>query len=135
MLYASARDTLGTGGLGYIHKQPLLEVDFVLALPQELARSSVGGKTSGRGSKTNRRKPSKETSIQATIHQDPSSLASEAGNTSAVAWRISLHLAKLLLWQSHFPTYASPILDLEKLAACSVLELGSGTGRKFGLMA
>lgn len=115
-------------GLGYLHKQPVLEVDFTIPVPAELLLPLSGG-----GGRKKKSRDAKERLLQplqcsAVIHQDPSSLASEAGNTSAVAWRVSLQLAKLLLLQHRWPKFHPPLLDLERLSQASLLELGSGTG-------
>lgn len=119
-------------GLGYVHKKPILELDFVLApprLPESEASTSFRANRKHVKAKAPHR-GTQEKHFSATINQDPSALASESGNTSAVAWRVSLLLAKLLLLQRHFPVQAAPILDLEETASKSVLELGSGTGRE-----
>ncbi|KAL1408709.1 Ribosomal protein lysine methyltransferase [Vanrija albida] len=119
-----------SGGLGYLDPTAAeIEVAFELLPP-----SSVGeARPKGRGK---RRAPT-AISVDLTVVQDPAALRARAGDTGSVLWRSSLHLAKHVLAQHHFPPAAPShaLLDGAALSSARVLELGAGTGVLASLLA
>ena len=109
-----------TGGLGYMDgKEPLLDIELVLDPPKH-ERDSF--------SKPKRKeKTPKSIVVNAKVQQDLTALKGRKGDTGSVLWRSSLHLARHILLQHHFPP-ERPLIDPKVLKASSVLELGAGTG-------
>ncbi|KAG8930689.1 hypothetical protein FRC02_003791 [Tulasnella sp. 418] len=70
---------------------------------------------------------SENKTVEIVLEQDPSSLRSRKGDTGSVLWRASVHLARYLLMEHHFPPQ-TPLLSPPKLKSARVLELGAGVG-------
>ncbi|BGP21477.1 Ribosomal protein lysine methyltransferase [Rhodotorula toruloides] len=72
-------------------------------------------------------KARQDITVEVEVHQSLGDLRNRKGDTGSVLWRISLHLARYLLQQHHFPHPSHPPL-LPSLPSSTILELGSGTG-------
>ncbi|BGP52867.1 Ribosomal protein lysine methyltransferase [Rhodotorula sphaerocarpa] len=69
----------------------------------------------------------KQVTVEVDLHQSLAALRHRKGDTGSVLWRLSVHLAKYLLREHHFPDPSRPAL-LPSLPHSTILELGSGTG-------
>ncbi|WOO82523.1 Diaminohydroxyphosphoribosylamino-pyrimidine deaminase [Vanrija pseudolonga] len=120
-----------SGGLGYLDPTAG-ELDLTIELVPPSSGEEV--KTKGRGKK---RAAAKAVSVDLVVVQDPAALRGRVGDTGSVLWRSSLHLAKHVLQQHHFPPAApdAPLLDRAALTSARVLELGAGTGVLASLLA
>ncbi|KIJ55493.1 hypothetical protein M422DRAFT_41449 [Sphaerobolus stellatus SS14] len=122
-----------TSALGSVDsKQGELAVEIIYgpleSVSNEPTSPSVGSKR--RKSTAASRKQSQKDrpkSLEITVFQDTTGLRSRKGDTGSVLWRASIHLARYLLSQLHYPSYASSV-NTSDLRLCDVIELGSGTG-------
>ncbi|TXT10812.1 hypothetical protein VHUM_02317 [Vanrija humicola] len=121
-----------SGGLGYL--DPTAEE---LELTIELVPPASSGEVKARGRGKKKPAAAKAVSIDLAVIQDPGALRARVGDTGSVLWRSSLHLARHVLQQHHFPPAApdAPLLDKAALGAARVLELGAGTGVLASLLA
>ncbi|GAA6052644.1 hypothetical protein RTBOTA2_000342 [Rhodotorula toruloides] len=94
------------------------ESDAVKSKVKKLSKASGGRKGD---------KAKQEVTVEVEVHQSLGDLRNRKGDTGSVLWRISLHLARFLLQQHHFPHPSHPPL-LPSLSSSTILELGSGTG-------
>ncbi|GAA5865483.1 hypothetical protein JCM8547_001260 [Rhodosporidiobolus lusitaniae] len=118
-----------SAGLGsHSDKEGVLNVSLVVGNPWSEANvtGSKGGK-GGRSKGSRKGKEKEEVEVEVEVHQALDALRHRKGDTGSVLWRISLHLARYLLTQQHFPHPSHPPL-LPSLSSSSILELGSGTG-------
>ncbi|WVQ97517.1 hypothetical protein IAU59_004631 [Kwoniella sp. CBS 9459] len=142
----SALGDADTGGLGFLDSNSsILELSIDLLPAATVASPVINKKDKESGSdkrggnrskrtvyKTDKRSESisKGKSVEVSIQQDLGALKGRRGDTGSVLWRSSLHLARHLLFQHHYPPNANTIslLDPDRLSSASILELGAGTG-------
>ncbi|OCF40230.1 hypothetical protein I317_05987 [Kwoniella heveanensis CBS 569] len=142
---ANAPSDGDSGGLGFLDSNSsILDISIDLlqsasAVPSATAKDHPMGDKKSTGSRSKRggvkaekrieRKSKAVESVEVLIQQDLGALKGRKGDTGSVLWRSSLHLARHILTQHHYPPSTIPsLLDPASLSTARVLELGSGTG-------
>ncbi|KAK4701185.1 hypothetical protein P7C70_g5051, partial [Phenoliferia sp. Uapishka_3] len=119
------KSVLADDGLGSVTSNEDM-IPISISVQERAVASGEKGSYVERSAKGKKaKKERKQVTVELELYQDLGSLRNRPGDTGSVLWRVSLHLAKYILAQHHFPP---PQRLFPTWSTGSVLELGSGTG-------